>query len=33
MAHIRRTRHLTMPFFRPCFSYSFFNSHISNPYY
>ncbi|MDO5055630.1 MAG: leader peptide SpeFL [Pasteurella oralis] len=30
MAHIRRTRHIMMPAYRACFSYSIFTSH-GNP--
>ncbi len=30
MAHIRRTRHIMMPSYRSCFSYSIFNSQISS---
>lgn len=30
MAHIRRTRHITMPSHRSCFSYSTFSRNASN---
>ncbi|HEA3264387.1 TPA: DUF2618 domain-containing protein [Pasteurella multocida] len=33
MAYIRRTRHIMMPSYRSCFSYSIFNSQISSSHY